>query len=341
MSEKAEAKIELWKGKQVIRLSAGTYTATVAPFLGSNVIRMQDSATGIDFFRNDESRSLEEIQADPVTWGLPTLYLHNRIAGGRLRCSDYTYQLPVNEPDYGNAIHGFLHLREHSIVSAEANGAAAVAKTSYLYDEKDPMFEAFPVKFRADFTFTLDPEGLHYAFSMTNLSEDRQLPFGMCNHTAFMGPFVEGSDGMDVRRYIPIGEKWELDSNYIPTLDMIPHGNHDRQYLTGSIIPVKQVINNDVFTVETGDLDGQPLRGALMTYIRAKVDIVYEIGDGFKFWIIWNDWGEKEYFCVEPMTWMVDAPNLPIPADESGYLELAPGETKTVTERIYARKSTV
>lgn len=335
------AEVVKWKGKDVIRLTAGTYTATVAPFLGSNVIRMQDSATGIDFFRNDETRSLEEIMAERVTWGFPTLYLHNRLSGGVLKCSDHTYHLPINEVDLGNCLHGFLHEREHEIVAAETTETAAIAKTSYTYDEKDPVFEMFPVKFRADYTFTLEATGLRYSFTMTNLSEDRQLPFGMCNHTCFKGPFVEGSDGMDVRLYVPIGEKWELDANCIPTLDMLPHGNHDRQYMTGSLIPVKQVINNDIFNTVMGDLDGEDFLGAVMTDVRAKVDIVYEITDDFKFWTIWNDWGEKEYFCVEPMTWMIDAPNLPLPGDESGYMELAPGESKTVTERIYARKSTV
>ena len=337
MSLKAE--IVKFKGKDAISLSAGTYTATIAPFLGSNVIRMQDSATGIDFFRNDESRTLEEIMAEPVTWGLPTLYLHNRLAGGVLKCSDYTYQFPINETDLGNYIHGFLHLREHEIVSVETEGTNAVAKTGYTYDEKDPMFTVFPVKFRADFTFTLGEDGLHYAFTMTNLSEDRQLPFGMCNHTAFKGPFTEDSDGMNIRLYAAIGDKWELDKNCLPTLDMIPHGNHDRQYMTGCLIPVKQVINNDVYNIIEGDLEGVPFRGALMVDIKNKVDILYEVSEDFMFWCMWNEWGEKEYFCVEPLTWMINAPNLPLPGSESGYQEIAPGESKTVTEWVHARKS--
>ena len=337
MSIKAE--VTKWKGKDVISLTAGTYTATVAPFLGSNVVRMQDSATGADFFRNDDSRSLEEIEADRVTWGLPTLYLHNRLSGGVLKCSDYTYKFPMNEAEYGNSIHGFLHLREHDIVSVDTTATAAIAKTSYTYDKKDPMFETFPVSFRADYTFTLDASGLRYEFTMTNLSEDRQLPFGMCNHTAIKAPFIEGSDGMDLRLYVPIGEKWELGRDFCPTLDMVPHGNHDRQYLTGSQIPVKQVIDNDVYTMAIGEYNGKPFHGAVCSDLTAKVDIVYEVSDDFLFWILWNEWGEKDYFCPEPCTWMINAPNLPIPPEESGYRELAPGESKTVTERIYARKT--
>ena len=339
MSMKAE--IIKWKGWDVIELTAGTYTAVIAPSLGSNIVRMQDSATGVDFFRNDDTRTPEEIDQERVTWGFPTLYLPNRLADGVLKCSDYTYQFPINEPEGHNYMHGFLHERQHEIVSAETTATAAVAKTSYTYDEKDPMFETFPVSFRADFTFTLDASGMHYEFTMTNLSSDRQLPFGVCNHTAMKAPFVEGSDGMDARLYVPIGEKWELGRNCCPTLDMIPHGNHDRQYITGSMIPVKQIIDNDVFNTAIGDLDGREFRGAVVTDLTSKAEIVYEVCDDFLFWVIWNDHGEKGYFCPEPMTWMINAPNLPIPAEESGYCEIAPGESKTVTERLYARMQKV
>ena len=54
--------------------------------------------------------------------------------------------------------------------------------------------------------------------------------------------------------------------------------------------------------------------------------------------MIWNDHGDKGYFCPEPMTWIIDAPNQHIPVDESGYRELAPGESHTLTETIYTTK---
>ena len=36
------------------------------------------------------------------------------------------------------------------------------------------------------------------------------------------------------------------------------------------------------------------------------------------------------------MTWMIDAPNLPLAPEDTGYAELAPGESKTVTQHFYA-----
>lgn len=328
------AEIKKYKSKDVIELTAGRYKAVIAPFLGSNILRMQDTEGKIDFFRNDETLTIEQLQSSPEVYGFPTLYLPNRLSGGILKVSDYTYQFPINDP-LGNHIHGFLHKREHEIVTAEVADGKAIGKTKYIYDEQDPFFAIYPVSFKAEYTFTLSEEGMQYEFTMTNLS-DRQLPYGVCNHTAMKGPFTEGGDGMDVRLYVPIGEKLELNKQCIPTCDFLPLDNHDKQYLTGSMIPVLHDIDNDMYFAQEGEVNGKPFYGITATDIATGNKICYEVCKDFKYWIIWNDHGDKGYFCPEPMTWTIDAPNLPLSPSESGYTELAPGESKTITEKIYS-----
>lgn len=327
------ANIVDYKGRQVIELTAGRYRAVVAPFLGSNVMRMQDTENNIEIFRYDESLSPAELQKSAEVYGFPTLYLPNRLAGGVLKVSDATYHFPLNDP-LGNHIHGFLHKREHTIVSVEAGEDRALARTEYVYDSNDEFFEIFPVSFKAEYTFILSEEGLDYAFTMTNTS-DKQLPYGVCNHTTLNGPFIKGGNGLDMRLYIPVGDKWELSPSCIPTGELLPETNHDKQYLTGSQVPVLHDIDNDVFFAEEGSADGRPYYGAIATDTASGRQIRYEVCRDFKFWVIWNDHGDKGYFCPEPCTWIIDAPNQPIPADESGYRELAPGESHTLTEKIY------
>lgn len=327
------AEIIDYKGEKAIKLIAGKYEAMIAPFVGSNVMRLQDTEAGIDVFRYDEKLTPEEFRNSAEVYGLPTLYLPNRLSNGILKVSDATYKLPINDP-LGNHIHGFLHKRKHSIVSAVVEGDKAVAKTEYIYDEKDEFFQTYPVSFKAEFTFTLSENGLDYSFTMTNTS-DKQLPYGVCNHTTIQGPFMKGAKGEDVRLYLPIGEKWELDKSCIPTGEYLPITNHDRQYLTGSQVPVLHVIDNDVYYADMGTMDDAPFYGALITDVATGKRICYEVSKDFKFWIVWNDSGDKGYFCPEPSTWIIDAPNLPISPAETGYVELAPGESKTVTERIY------
>ena len=327
------AKIMDYKGKEVIELTAGKYRAVIAPFLGSNVLRMQDTEAELEILRFDENLSIETLQSSPEVYGLPTLYLPNRLANGVLKVSDATYHLPVNDP-LGNHIHGFLHKREHSIVEYSASEDKAFAKTEYIYDENDEFFSCFPVSFKAEYLFSLTEDGLSYDFTMTNTST-KQMPFGVCNHTAINGPFTKDGNGLDTRLYIPIGEKWELSKSCIPTGEFLPTTNHDRQYITGSLVPVLQDIDNDVFFAEEGTVDDEPFYGALVTDIATGKKICYEVCKDFKFWIIWNDHGNKGFFCPEPCTWIIDAPNQPIPADESGYVELAPGESKTVSQKLY------
>lgn len=322
-----------YKGKQVIELTAGKYKAVIAPFLGSNVLRMQDTENNIEIFRYDEKLSIDELKASAEVYGMPTLYLPNRLAKGVLKVSDATYNFPINDP-LGNHIHGFMHKREHTIVEATTDDSKAIARTEFIYDDRDEFFSIYPVSFKAEFTFTLSDEGLHYAFTMTNTS-DRQLPFGVCNHTTINGPFTPDGQGLDMRLYVPIGDKWALSRSFIPTGEFLPITNHDRQYMTGSQIPVLHDINNDVYFAEMGSNDGEDYYGIIASDLKTGKKIFYEVCEDFKFWIIWNDGGKKGYFCPEPSTWIIDAPNQPIPVDESGYMELAPGESKTLTERIH------
>ena len=321
-------------GKETVELVCGKYTAVIAAFNGSNIMRMQDTENKIDFFRNNPDFTADDYKKNAEVYGFPTLYLPNRLAGGVLKVSDYTYQFPCNDP-LGNHLHGFLHLREHKIVAAETTDTAAIAKTEYIYDEKDPFFTTFPVSFKAEYTFTLSDEGMAYSFTMTNLS-DRQLPYGVCNHTAMKGPFIEGGKAEDVRLYVPIGDKVELNARCIPTCDFKPLNNYDKNYLSGSTIPVGMDIDNDMYFMEEGSVDGKPFYGIVATDTATNKQIRYEVCKDFKFWIIWNDHGDKGYFCPEPMSWIIDAPNLPLSQSESGYMELAPGESKTVTEKIYS-----
>lgn len=323
-----------YQGEPCIELIAGGYKAYIAPGIGSNVIRLRDEKNEIEIFRFQKDVTPEEIKQSPEVYGLPTLYLPNRLDGGRLKTSDACYQLPVNEVALGNFIHGFLHKRQHEVVSITTTATSAIAKTAYVYNEADPYYVHLPIAFKAEFTFTLSEKGLEYAFTMTNQS-NVQMPYGVCTHTTMCAPFTATGAGKNMHLYVPIGEKWELNARCLPTGDTFPLTDHDKQYLTGSMVPVLHVLDNDMYFAEMGDLDGSPFYGVIATDITSNKRICYEVSQDYRFWIIWNDRGEKGYFCPEPMTWMIDAPNLNLPNDLTGYEELAPGESKTVTQHFF------
>jgi aldose 1-epimerase len=327
------AKVIDYKGEDCIELVAGDYRALIAPFNGSNVMKLENTALNIDVFRNDPEMTPEELKGAAEVYGLPTLYLPNRLSKGVLKTSDAVYHFPCNDP-LGNHLHGFLHLRNHKIVSVESVGDAAVAKTSYTYDENDEFYSTYPVSFRADFTFTLSADGLGYEFTLTNLS-DRQMPYGVCNHVAFKGPFTPEGKAEDLRLCVPIGDKWELDEHAIPTEKNLPITDYDLQYKNGTMVPVLKDIDNDLYSAQMNELDGKPFYGVYITDTASGKRICYEVDETMKYWIMWNDHGDKEFFCPEPMSWNIDAPNLKGDPQITGYTELAPGESKTVRERIF------
>lgn len=321
-------------GAPVIEMKAGGYLAIIAPTVGSNIARLRDCKNKMEILRYHKENPIQKLTASPEVYGLPTLYIPNRLNHGRLRVSDATYQFPVNEGRFQNYLHGFLHKRNHTIVEMKVDGDKAIAKTQYIYDEKDLYFEYFPVKFQADYEFILDENGMNYNFTLTNLS-DKQMPYGVCNHSAFKAPFMKGSKGKDIRIQIPALKRCIINERRLPTGELRDLSAYDQKYVNGTQLVNKVPIDNDMYLCGTGELDGKPFYGAIMTDKVSGKRICYEVDETFKFFIVWNDRGTKDYYCPEPMTWMIDAPNLDMPAEETGYIELAPGESKTVWEHIF------
>ena len=324
----------MFQGVPVIEMKAGGYLAIIAPTVGSNIVRLRDNTNKIEILRFHKKAAMKKLTASPEVYGLPTLYLPNRLNHGVLRVSDATYHFPVNEGRFQNHIHGFLHKRNHTVIETKTEDGRAIAKTQYIYDEKDLFFEYFPVKFQADYEFILDSEGMHYSFTLTNLS-NKQMPYGVCNHSAFRAPFTKNGKGRDIRIQIPAVKRCIINERRLPTGELRDLSAYDEKYVNGTQHVNKVPIDNDMYLVTSGELDGKPFYGAIMTDLATGKRVCYEVDETFKFFVVWNDRGTKDYYCPEPMSWMIDAPNLDLPAEETGYIELAPNESKTVKEHIF------
>lgn len=332
-----KAQMMIFNGINCIKLRAGKYEALIAYEIGSNVIRLQDTENGIEFFRFSDSETAETVKGSPEVWGLPSLYLPNRFADGILKTSDNVYHLPVNEKaPYNNHIHGFMHKRAHEIVEYKADDEKAYAKTRFVYDKNDPFYKYLPVDFTAEFTFTLSPdEGLIYQLRMTNNS-DKQMPISLATHTTINSPFVAGAKESESRLQVPVGNKCILNDRCLPTKELRAPDKYDLLYLGGSQCPVLQNIDNDMYQAEDMVYNGNKFHGVIAKDLESGKGIGYEVSDNYKFWIIWNDKGFNKYFCPEPMTAMIDAANLDLPADITGKTEIAPGESYEVSQHFFS-----
>ena len=314
-------------GTPCIMLSSGGYEAYIAYELGSNVIRLRDTVHGIDVFRFSPDNTPEILRQSAEVWGLPSLYLPNR--------SDAVYHLPVNEAaPYNNHIHGFLHKRVYEVVSHHADENCAVVKTAYNYDENDPFFEYLPLRFRVELTFTLSEYGLEHKFAIFNLS-DKALPISFATHTTIQAPFLDGAKPENMRLTVPIGKRCELNERCLPTERLLDLKLSDLEYKNGTKCPVLQNLDNDMYQAESGKLGDQDFYGVIVEDEPSGRKICYEVSPEYKFWIIWNDKGFNGYFCPEPMTAMIDAPNLDLPPEVTGYQELKPHGVFEANQRFF------
>jgi len=336
MPKEVSAKKVDYKGIACAELRAGGYYALIAPPVGSSALRLYDENKRLDFFRFYENVSAEELKQKREVYGFPTLYLPNRLDRGILKTSDGVYHFPQNEKAPLNSyIHGFLHRREHKLVKLVQNDVSAVASTEYVYDENDPMFLYFPLKFRAEMNYILSKNGLEQFFNIENLSK-KMLPVGIGSHTAIKAPFDDGGKAEDIRICLPVGERIELDSRFLATGRFMPLGEYDLRYRNGKANPAIPPIDNEMYTAKTMLLNGEPFHGAVISNVRTGKKICYETGEEYKFWILWNEWGGKGYFCPEPMTWMVNAPNLELSPQTTGYREIPPGGSFTAYQHFFS-----
>lgn len=329
------AKEIMHKGIKVVELSGSGYYAIVAPSLGSNVLRFRDNAKGMEIFRYSDTVSIPEIMNSSEIWGLPTLYLPNRHDNGILKTSDAVYRLPVNESRFKNHLHGFLHKSPHKIKEMGADNKRAFVTTQYKYDENNYFFNCFPVKFTAEITIEISAEGLKHTIVLKNNSKV-MMPISVATHTTINAPFVDGGVQQDIRLQVPCGEKLIFNKRrWLPTGKTAELNDWDLSYKNGTMCPVLKDICNDMYTAETVKLNGKDFHGCVMTDTASGKKICYETDDKYKFWIIWNHEGFMNYFCPEPMTAQVNAANLDMPAEKSGYTEIKPGESYSVSQRFF------
>lgn len=332
---KCSAEKVMHKGIEAVELKAGDYRAIVAPSMGSNVLRFRDEKRGMEIFRYSDETSIAEIMESPEIWGLPTLYLPNRHDNGVLRTSDAVYHLPVNEARFKNHLHGFLHKRVHKIKEMGAENGRAFVTTIYKYDENDIFFNCFPVKFTSEITIELSKDGLRHTITLTNQSNVK-MPVSVATHTTINAPFVDGAKQEDIRLQVPAVKKLQFNKKrWLPNGRQLPLKEWDMEYVSGKKCPVLQDICNDMYTAGTLRLNGKDFYGCIMTDAASGKKICYEVDDKYKFWIIWNHEGFKNYFCPEPMTAQVNAANLDLPAEKTGYTELKPREKYTVSQRFF------
>lgn len=312
--------METYRGLPVCRLTAGDYTARICPEMGGNLIQFSHGQLGVEAMRTPPDA--ETLRANPNVYGMPLLFPPNRIVDGTYTFQGRTYTFPINEPARHNFIHGTLSQTSMAIVDKAADVAEASITLQYQATADAPYL-AFPHAFTVTLAYVLHTKnGLTQCVTVQNNSA-MDMPFGLGFHTAFHAP-------PNSRVSATIGRECLIEQGrFRPTgayLDTSPQ----RDLLLGEGLPPQAGPVSNLYENRGGCV--------VIQHADPAAQVIYEVDEGYRFFMLWNQNAAQDFFCPEPQTWTVDAPNSPLPHEETGFDAIAPGDGRTLLSRLSIRR---
>jgi len=257
------------------------------------------------------------------TWGSPVLLPPNRIAGGRFTFRGREYCFPVNDRWKRHHIHGMVSRQPWVLERVEENAITLC----FRHTQERDSYAWFPHAFELRLQYVFADGQVRQRVEMRN-SGNQPMPFGFGFHTAFCLSFSERTTPESCRVRVTAGDwQWELSAEEaIPTGRRLPFdGNEWRQGVCTDVRPV---------FLHTPIIAAAGFHGAVIESPEDHVRVTYEVDEQFRYWVLWNYGGGKGFFCPEPQTWAINAPNLPGSEDLTGMQTLAPGVTWRATNII-------
>jgi aldose 1-epimerase len=325
----------LWKGHEGICFSAGGYEALIIPDVGANLVELKNVSRGLSLLRTpNENLEFEAFKDRPQVYGLPVLFPPNRIEDGKFKVGDREYQLPINESKHNNYIHGFIKNDKWEITKKEIISKDEVQiEAVFNFTKEHDFYKYLPHEFQFKLLYSLSHKGLKQTASITNLS-DEKMPIGIGYHTAFNVPFHPESKDEDCRIIASVDKRWEQDERNLPTGKILDLTESEKKYIENGIIPLGYKIESH-YTLKSINVNDHQFHGAIIEDTSKKLRVIYEMGNDYKHMVIWNDMGDKHYVCIEPQTWVINAPNVNLPKEITGFKTLPSKETWSEESRIY------
>ncbi|RED65545.1 aldose 1-epimerase [Cohnella lupini] len=324
------AKQGTYENEPAILLKHGAYSAILLPTIGGNLISFRDDDRDFRFIREPEGADWASFVEKPMLHGIPVLFPPNRYDAGTFGFDGRRYHLPINEPRTNNHIHGFVYQSEWEVVGFGSTETESSVTVRLSFNEKHPGFQYFPHKVTLTHTFTLSADGLKQQFEAVNESPEA-IPFMLGFHTTINAPFSSASSRNDIQCGIAIGERWELNDRQLPTGRALPLNEGESLLREGKGDPYFDSLDNHYTVFPDAETNSMTVYDR-----RVNVRFVYEAGEAYKHWMVYNAAANGKFICPEPQTGMVNAPNVELPTEQTGLIRLEPGQRWTGISRMYA-----
>lgn len=260
----------------------------------------------------------------PYHFGIPLLIPPGRIRKGKFQFEGTSYQFDQNTAG-DNHIHGLHRTQSWCVSDIEEDEDGCAVTTEFLTEDDPHWMEQFPIPLKFEMTFRLQDARLSQTLKVTNLG-DHRIPFGIGYHTWFM---IDGEpERWNLK--LPVNSIYELNDELLPSGNLIPLGDLDS-------------LNSGI------NLQGTNFDTALRIGDKQPVEALLLRDDGyglryttdenlFRHWVLYTKGPADQFLCIEPYTWLPDAPNVSDDPSFTGLLKVEPGqslELSTMLEMIY------
>jgi len=241
----------------------------------------------------------------------------NRVRNGNYSFEGRNFQLPINEHNLGNSIHGFLARKPFEVFEKKSN--QELAEVSFIYNYTGD-FKGFPFTFLFTLTYQLKSNGVFSVQFNGKNTGDSHMPFACGWHPYFKIANAE-------IRHLEI--KFNPKLKYISDTQMIPMAEETASYP----MPIRfsETTLDHVFKLES-----QKEHLTELTDIQSKMSLfIKQNTEEFPYLVVFAPPGEN-CVAIEPMTGNTDAFNT-----GDGLRVLSPNEYFTSLVEIWVNKATL
>ncbi|WP_110929185.1 aldose 1-epimerase [Bacillus massiliglaciei] len=310
-----------YMGEDALRFGNDELEGVLVPNLGSNLLSLVYKKSGTDIFRTPDS--IEEYHQAPTLFGHPVLFPPNRIEDGAFKFQGRDYQFTINEPEKHNRLHGFVHDKPWKLIAQHVTNDQIQIQTQICSEDFPSILQEFPHSFSIIMTYNLKGSKLSIEAEIENKGEE-VMPAGIGYHTTIPLPLCRHSISKTVMVRLPVHKKWLLNERSLPTGEWIP------ELRLKSGILIKDRTFDDIYQYDAESTD---INEALLEDREEGLRIRYQSDENFRQWVLFNDTG---FICLEPYSWVTNAPNLDLPENVTGMKSLQPKEKWTVAVKFSA-----
>ncbi len=296
-------------------LANAVWEVTVVPEWGGQITSLLHRTSGWPLVRVPPSYRAWD--SEPYLFGIPILFPPGRIRNGEFRWGTTDYRWPKNDTFGPHHVHGFVSQRTW-LASSDERGL-----TLSIDQSTETLLETFlgsPVSLRV--TYQLMNNVLKIGAAVKNLG-GRPIPFGLGFHTTW------DLASVDWHLKVPPGQEWEMGLDRVPRERLLEKPQVFAGLLEGR--PASMITGDTCYRIADGE---QPTVD--MWNPESGLRIRWAAGEDFRQLVIYRPSLDTPWICVEPYTWISNAPNMGLDARVTGLKSLRPGEERVLDYSVVA-----